>query len=149
MALAVLSISALAQFDDDELMGTDINALESGAFQTKEAAVMFPGAQDTNIDAMVVGDDKAIAFGNVWNSIAPAKAVNNLEILKSQDSGECQNCTKSDETEDWQGNWTGQFDCKDACTKVNIDQIKVGNREARAFGFSSAANNVKIVATQQ
>ena len=37
----------------------------------------------------------------------------------------------------------------DSCIKVNVDQIKVGNREAMAFGFASATNNVKIVANQQ
>ena len=39
--------------------------------------------------------------------------------------------------------------CTDCCVKVNIDQIKVGNREAMAFGFAVATNNVKIVANQQ
>ena len=39
--------------------------------------------------------------------------------------------------------------CTDTCIKVNVDQIKVGNREAMAFGFASATNNVKIVANQQ
>ena len=40
-------------------------------------------------------------------------------------------------------------DCKDCCIKVNVDQIKVGNREALAFGYAAAENNVKICADQQ
>jgi len=38
--------------------------------------------------------------------------------------------------------------CQDACLKVNIEQIKVGNREALAFGSASATNNIKIVTNQ-
>jgi len=33
--------------------------------------------------------------------------------------------------------------------QVNIDQIKIGNRDALAFGFASATNNVKVIANQQ
>jgi hypothetical protein len=39
--------------------------------------------------------------------------------------------------------------CQDCCIKVNIDQIKVGNRDAQAFGFAASTNNVKVVANQQ
>ena len=39
--------------------------------------------------------------------------------------------------------------CQDCCIKVNIDRINAGDRTAIAFGFSEAANNVKIVTDQQ
>jgi hypothetical protein len=96
--------------------------------------------QDTNVDTLTVGNDKALAFGNIWQKTPIATATNNLEIKKNQDSGECNqaDCCQVD-----------GLPCTDCCVKVNIDQINVGNREAMAFGFASATNNVKIVANQQ
>jgi len=73
----------------------------------------------------------------------PASAQNNLEIKKNQGSGNCCPC----ETYDSDGT-TECWGCQDACLKVNIEQIKVGNREALAFGSASATNNIKIVTNQ-
>jgi hypothetical protein len=119
--------------------GVDI--LGTGIFETEGSLVRFPEAQDTNIDTLVVGNDKALAFGNIWQKTPIASATNNLEIKKNQDSGECAPCLLDDgET---------PIGCTDTCIKVNVDQITVGNREAMAFGFAAATNNVKIVANQQ
>ncbi|MCK9441243.1 MAG: hypothetical protein M0Q13_07465, partial [Methanothrix sp.] len=134
LAIAMLSISAIAQ--DYGLAGTGgVDILGTGIFETDGSLIRFPEAQDTNIDTLDVGNDKALAFGNIWQKTPVATATNNLEIKKNQDSGECAPCLLDDgET---------QIGCSDTCIKVNVDQIKVGNREAMAFGFAAATNNVK------
>ena len=119
--------------------GVDILGKDGGIFETDGSAFKFPEFQDTNVDSLTVGNDKALAIGNLWGNIDPT-ATNNLEIKKNQDSGECTCC--KDQTD-------RKSPCQDCCIKVNIDQIKVGNRVAMAFGFASATNNVKIVANQQ
>jgi hypothetical protein len=125
--------------------GVDILGKEGGIFETDGSAFRFPEFQDTNVDSLTVGNDKALAFGNPWGNIDPT-ATNNLEIKKNQDSGECTCC--KDQT-DCNSPRDRKSPCQDCCIKVNIDQIKVGNRVAMAFGFASATNNVKIVANQQ
>jgi len=126
LAIAMLSIPAMAQ-DTYGLAGSGgVDILGTGIFETDGSLIRFPVAQDTNIDTLDVGNDKAMAFGNIWQKTPIATATNNLEIKKNQDSGNCS-----------------------PCTKVNIDQIKVGNRVAMAFGPASAANYIKIVTNQQ
>ncbi len=142
LAMAMLSVPVMAQGlagnGGVDILGRDGSG---GIFETEGAAFRFPDAQDTNVDTLVVGNDKALAFGNIWQTAPVATATNNLEIKKNQDSGECAPCLLNDgET---------QIGCTDSCIKVNIDQINVGNREAMAFGFAAATNNVKIVANQQ
>ena len=114
----------------------DILANNGGIFQTEGSAFMFPEFQDTNVDTMTIGNDKALAFGVAWQRAPMTLATNNLEIQKNQDTGECDCCDQ------------GSI-CQDCCIKVNIDQIKVGDRNAMAFGFASATNNVKIIANQK
>jgi hypothetical protein len=134
LAIAMLSISAMAQ-DTYGLAGSGgVDILGTGIFETDGSLTRFPVAQDTNIDTLDVGNDKAMAFGNIWQKTPMATAINNLEVKKNQDSGNCSPCGTS---------------CLDTCTKVNIDQIKLGNREAMAFGPASAANYIKIVTNQQ
>ncbi len=126
LAIAILSLPAMAQ-DEYGLAGSGgVDILGTGIFETDGSLIRFPSLQNTNIDTLDVGNDKALAFGNIWQKTPIASATNNLEIKKNQDSGVCEDCTK-----------------------VNIDQISVGNREAMAFGFAQATNNVKIVANQQ
>jgi hypothetical protein len=108
--------------------GVDILGKDGGIFETNGAAFKFPDFADTNIDTLTVGNDKAVAIGQGLDPIA----TNNLEIKKNQDSGEC--CDRANDN---------------VSPKVNIDQIKVGNREAMAYGFATATNKVKIVANQQ
>jgi uncharacterized paraquat-inducible protein A len=124
--------------------GVDILGKDGGIFETDGSAFKFPEFQDTNVDSLTVGNDKALAFGNMWGNIDPT-ATNNLEIKKNQDSGACTCCKDQTDSNPWERN----SPCQDCCIKVNIDQIKVGDREAMAFGFASATNNVKIVANQQ
>ena len=152
LAVAMLSVSALAGCDGE-------GVLASGIFETEESSIKFPAGQDTNIDSLEVGNDKALAYGSIFMRTPKATAVNNLEIKKNQDSGACTNgngpngCCKNElysVEQNRQGApdtvWTS--DCADCCIKVNVDQIKVGNRDALAFGFAAAENNVKIVANQ-
>jgi hypothetical protein len=146
LAMAMLSVPVMAQGiagnGGVDILGRDGNG---GIFETDGSAFRFPDREDTNVDDLTVGNDKALAFGNIWQKTPLATATNNLEIKKNQDSGlnTCCNATKQ--------NADGSYEegCQDCCIKVNIDQIKVGNREAMAFGFASATNNVKIVANQQ
>jgi hypothetical protein len=84
---------------------------------------------------LIVGDDKALAIGSFWHREPRATATNNLEIKKNQDTGNCSPC--------------GGDLCLDACTKVNVDNIKVGNRKAMAIGPADAVNHIKIVTNQQ
>ncbi len=149
MAVAMLSVSALAGCDGE-------GVLASGIFETEESSIKFPAAQDTNIDSLEVGNDKALAYGSIFMRTPKATATNNLEIKKNQDSGKCKSgyeecCDPYVKTYDEEtGNLTMEsHDCKDCCIKVNVDQIKVGNRDALAFGFAAAENNVKIVANQE
>ena len=149
LAVAMLSVSALAGCDGE-------GVIASGIFETEESSIKFPVGQDTNIDSLEVGNDKALAYGSIFMRTPKATATNNLEIKKNQNSGACptgaQGCCMNQlaSSEQTQGKtttlWTS--DCTDCCIKVNVDQIKVGNRDALAFGFAAAENNVKIVANQ-
>jgi len=147
MVLAVAAsfvIPALAQTDDilykEEILG---EAMFEGMSEMK-----FPAGQDTNIDMLKVGNDRALAFGSMWGHGIDPKATNNLEIKKNQDSGACNSCCESDAA--MLDNTSPCAVCQDACTKVNIESIKVGDRTAMAFGFGTeATNNVKIVTNQQ
>ena len=140
----MLSVSALAGCDGE-------GVLASGIFETEESSIKFPAGQDTNIDSLEVGNDKALAYGSIFMRTPKATAVNNLEIKKNQDSGKCECCkNKLNSTEPTRGGFSivETEDCVDCCIRVNVDQIKVGNRDALAFGFAAAENNVKIVANQ-
>ena len=119
--------------------GVDILGKDGVIFETDGSAFKFPEFQDTNVDSLTVGNDKALAIGNLWGNIDPT-ATNNLEIKKNQDSGECTCCN---------GGIDNASPCQDCCIKVNLEQVKVGDREAMAFGFASATNNVKLVTNQQ
>jgi hypothetical protein len=145
--MAFITVPAMAQYAIGSTGGVD--ELGDGIFETSGGAFKFPIFADTNFDSVTVGNDKANAFGTTWgwpHQNGPANAVNNLEIKKNQDSGDdCMSCC------------TGYADdpdvencdsCADACVKANIEQIKVGNRDALAFGFANSANNVKIVTNQ-
>lgn len=142
LAMAVFSAPAMAHGAAAGSGGVDI--LGDGIFETGGSAFQFPVAADTNFDSVVVGDDSALSAGVFWRPPffvgGPANAVNNLEIKKNQDTGECACCAALDPTAQ---------DCEDCCIKYNIEQIEVGNRRALAFGFATAANNVKIVTNQQ
>ena len=144
MAVAMLSVSALAGCDSKAV-------LASGIFETEESSIKFPAGQDTNIDSLVVGNDKALAYGSIFMRTPKATATNNLEIKKNQDSGECYCCQRgSDNVSPSIGSRVANHTpCKDCCAKVNLDQISAGNREAFAFGHSSAENYVKIVTNQK
>jgi hypothetical protein len=129
--------------------GVDI--LGEGIFETGAGAFKFPAAVNTNYDSIDVGNDRARAFGfgnaqlGLFNdNTHQVTAQNNLKIKKNQDTGDSQTCT--------------------ACSpKYNIEQVKVGSRDALAMGIGSlqvgvfsrnaisvlAQNNVEIVTNQQ
>ena len=142
LAIAILLAPVMAT---DAYGGDGVDILGDGIFETDGSAFSFPvDYTDTNYDSVQVGDDKATAFGTDSGfpfgfRNGPANAQNNLEIKKNQDSGICEPCVGEDEY--------GEF-CTNPCLNLNIEQIKVGDREALAFGFASAVNNVKIVTNQ-
>ncbi len=121
----------------------NIDVLGQGIFETSGSAFHLFEGQDTNVDNLVVGNDRAYSTGWAgifpWDNNGPAIATNNLEIKKNQDSGECECCKAYDNVSP----------CRDCCIKVNVDQINIGNRFAEAFGLARATNNKKIVANQQ
>ncbi len=139
VAVTMLTVHVMAQgtagYGSVDILGKD-----GGIFETDGAAFSFPEFQDTNADTLTVGNDRALAFGNIWQKSPVTTATNNLEIKKNQDSGVCVCCDN-------------QIDnvspCQDCCIKVNLEQVSVGNREALAFGSASATNNIKIVTNQQ
>jgi len=75
-----------------------------------------------NSDSVQVGNDEARSIGDYGSTIA----VNNLEIEKNQDSGECNSCNKS-----------------------NLEKIKIGDRKALASDDAIGTNSVKVVTNQQ
>lgn len=149
MALAAFAAPALAQSAMIGSGGVDI--LGEGIFETGAGAFKFPAAVNTNYDSIDVGNDRARAFGfgnaqlGLFNdNTHQVTAQNNLKIKKNQDTGDSQTCT--------------------ACSpKYNIEQVKVGSRDALAMGIGSlqvgvfsrnaisvlAQNNVEIVTNQQ
>ena len=136
LAMAILSVPAMAQGMSGS-GSVDILGKDGGIFETEGSAFRFPELTDTNAASVTVGNDKALAFGSIWRRAPMAVATNNLEVKHNQDSGVCECCD------------SGDISCQDCCTKVNLEQITVGNRNAMAFGFAAATNNVKIVANQQ
>jgi hypothetical protein len=136
LAIALLSVPVMGQGMSGR-GSVDILGKNGGIFETDGSAFRFPELTDTNVDSLTVGNDKALAIGSFWHRGPMAVATNNLEIKKNQDSGACECCS------------SGDVSCQDCCIKVNLEQINVGNRNAMAFGFAAATNNVKIVTNQQ
>lgn len=146
MVTAILSVPIMAQ--DYGLSGSgNVDVLGTGIFETEGSAMKFPAAQDTNIDTVTVGNDRALAFGNIWQKIKATTATNDLEIKKNQDTGECACCERI--IDNVSPSHMSRIDCMDCCIKVNMEDIKVGNRNSVAFGTASANNHVKIVTNQQ
>lgn len=127
MALAVFAVPAMAICGDA--------VLGQGIFETGNAAFTIPVKADVSFDQLEVGNDFAFAAGR-------GVAENNLKIKKNQDSGECDCCAPVD------------AGCSDCCNKVNVENVKVGNRLAIATGgffpgpVAKATNNVEIVTNQ-
>ena len=136
LAMALFFAPAMAE---NAMGGDSVDILHNGIFETDGNAFTFPvDYTNTNYGSIQVGDDKASSFG-MGSSFpfgyknGPANAENNLEIKKNQDAGP-------------------RFDADsgfDTSLKLNIEQIKVGNRYAQAFGYATAVNNVKIVTNQE
>ena len=139
LALAMISVPVWGQGLAGS-GGADILGKNGGIFETEGSAFQFPVSQDTNVDTLTVGNDRALAFGNPWRRAHETVATNNLEIKKNQDSGECVCCN---------GGIDNASPCHDCCIKVNMEQVNVGNREAMAFGSATATNNIKVVVNQQ
>lgn len=126
LALALFAVPALAQTAaTGAIVGdTGVDILAQGIFESEGSAIQIPAGESANIDGVIIGNDRALAFGTTWGMKDPlANAENNLEVKKNQ---------QSDAT----------------VTLINAEQIKLGNREALAFGSATAKNNIKIVTNQ-
>lgn len=102
-----------------------IDVLGTGIFKTERSVFKISSTQNANLNNLDVGNDMAVAFGNMWGKSSLTTALNNLDIVKSQDSGSC-------------------CQIPDCYINFNMEQIKVGNRSALAFGLASATNNIMI-----
>ncbi len=159
--VVVFVVVPILSMADDGYSANGVDVLGQGIFETSGAAFKFYEGQDTNVDNLVVGNDKAISNGWAgvfpWDNNGPAVATNNLEIKKNQDSGACECCKAYDDSgqpcqagdDAALGCGGKQSNCHDCCIKVNLEDLKVGNRDAMAFGLATATNNVKIVTNQQ
>jgi hypothetical protein len=146
LVTAILSVPIMAQ--DYGLAGSgNVDVLGTGIFETKGSALKFPALQDTNADSLTVGNDRALALSNIFEKRKLTTATNDLEIKKNQDSGECGCCTRI--IDNVSPSHMSRMDCMDCCIKVNVEDIKIGNRNALAVGPASANNHVKIVTNQQ
>jgi len=87
----------------------------------------------TNRDTMDIGKEESLAFTASFFNKDAARATNDLEIKKNQDSGNCSGCPES---------------CSNACVKLNREQIWVGDRDASAHGSGDSENHVKLVSNQ-
>ncbi|MGD0951771.1 MAG: hypothetical protein ABR985_05160 [Methanotrichaceae archaeon] len=138
--MAIVAVPVMAQ--DASTMGKGTDILGNGIFESSDG-LKFPEAalSDVNFDSITVGNDNAQAFGFDGFfpfSDNPAKAVNNLEVKKNQQVGQCECCQAQDSS----------CPCKDCCITTNIDQVHIGDRTANAFGNAEAVNNVKLVLNQ-
>ncbi len=142
MVLAIAVIMSTVHVMAQGIAGNgavDILGKDGGIFETEGSAFKFPEFQDTNVDTLTVGNDRALALGNIWQKSPVTTATNDLEIKKNQDSGECACCNGIDNVSP----------CHDCCIKVNLEQVNVGSREAMASGSASAINRIKIITNQQ
>ena len=127
------------------MSGTDV--LGNGIFESSDG-LNFPEGSlsgsvlaDTNFDSITVGNDRANAYGFEGFfpfESNPAKATNNLEVKKNQQVGPSECCQALDSSSP----------CKDCSILSNIDQVRVGDRNAFATGNAEAVNNVKLVLNQ-
>jgi hypothetical protein len=140
---------ASGMFSGTDILGNGIQEINGPVPQCadnecKDKDLKCPIQTDTNFDRMTVGNDYAWAWGDYgWFPFSnkPAKATNNLEIKKNQQVGPCESCCKGNNPDSCSA-------CKDACLLANIDQVRIGDRTALAFGNAEATNNEKIVLNQ-
>ncbi|MFB3766196.1 MAG: hypothetical protein ACE14P_13250 [Methanotrichaceae archaeon] len=135
LAAALFAVPALAQTISG---GNGVDILAQGIFETEGSALQLPANASANLDGVIVGNDKALAFGSPWITPGPKPvASNDLEIKKNQQLDATARGTAV--LIDANGN---------AMPFINAEQIKVGSREALAFGTGTATNHVKIVTNQ-
>ena len=137
--LAAISIvPAMAQYTGTE--GVDV--LRDGIFEADGNLFQFPNWVDVSYKSIEIGNDDAFAAGWPWSMRSkgvPANAANDLEIKNNQDTGDCACCQSLN----------AECPCQDCCLQMNAEDIKIGDRTARAFNFATATNDVKIVSNQQ
>jgi len=154
MVLAVAAIAVPAVTADG---GCKDSVLGEAVFQTGD--ISFPAGQDANFDQINVGNDKAIAVAGPMRFFGfDPVAKNTLNIDKVQKSlQECKSCCETDQKEMPQGATVMEFGpspdhcsaCQNACSLINVEQIKVGDRTAIASGPSTTAENTVNIKTAQ
>ncbi|MGA9098001.1 MAG: hypothetical protein WB392_03625 [Methanotrichaceae archaeon] len=141
--IGIVIVLAAALFVVPALVLADENHANGGAFRSDSTELSIPDMTNVNFDGVTTGSDSALAFGPEWGfkSSIPPKAENNLEIMKNQQSG----MSGTNTTSPGQIGY-GAYNITNPT--INIEQIKLGNRQALAFGSAIATNNIKIDAVQ-
>lgn len=142
LAMALFAVPALAQ----TIAGNGgVDVLAQGIFEADGSGIQIPADTSANLDGVMVGNDRALAFGTPWGFNDPTPvAHNDLEIKKNQqtDASVLSKLVNQHQDPD-----KGTTDITQMAL-INAEQVKVGNREALAFGSGSATNSVKIVTNQ-
>jgi hypothetical protein len=140
LVLASFAVPALG-ISGATMGASNVNILSGGVFENGSKGSNVSLGQPINFDSVSVGNDVATAFGNYWDQSIfghQAKAENNVEIKKNQTSGPSICCNVSSTTL-----------CRECAPQVNIEQIRLGDRKAFAYGNAEASNNIKIVTNQE
>jgi hypothetical protein len=145
LALAIVAIPGMASESSAMMSGTDV--LGNGIFESSDG-LKFPDGvlsgttlSDVNFDSITVGNDRSDAYGfeGFFPFFGPkAKAENNLEVKKNQQVGPGQCCQAI----------SNSCPCQDCSITTNIDNVRVADRTANAYGNAEAVNNVKLVLNQ-
>jgi hypothetical protein len=125
------------------MAGSSVDALGGGIFESESRACNFLITNSTNYDSVIVGNDMAVSFGNYWRQgiFGPqAMAQNDLEIEKNQMSGNKTCCFSTE---------VNASSCRQCDPQINLEQTRIGNRTAFAYGNAAGVNNMKIVTNQE
>ena len=148
--IGIVIVLAAALFMVPALVLAEEHQANGGALRSDGTELSFPDLTNANFDGVTTGSDSALAFGPEWGfkSSIPPKAENNLELKKDQETGMSGINTTSPEQAAFMGA-TGQTPHNITDPTINVEQIKLGNRQALAFGSATATNNIKITVVQK
>jgi hypothetical protein len=140
LVLASFTVTALG-INDATRGASNVDILSVGVSESGSEGGNVSLGQTINFDSVSVGNDVATAFGNYWDQSIfghQANAENNVEIKKNQMSGPSICC-----------NVPPTILCRECAPQVNLEQIRLGDRKAFAYGNAEASNNIKIVTNQE
>jgi hypothetical protein len=142
LAMACITVPAVG-ISGYSMTGSSVDTLGGGISENESRACSFLITNSTNYDSVIVGNDKAVSFGNYWDHgiFGPqAIAQNNLKIEKNQMAGNRICCFSA---------LNSTAPCEQCNPLINLEKIRVGNRAAFAYGNAAGVNNMKIVTNQE